>query len=508
MSDADIRGKSFFNTFFHVFRDQLEKKSAILQSMKDDRTRKVAETPPSGYILLEPGLYPLTVREGICYNRMLYDQVDGRTAYEVLEIPPPVSYDSFVSLLFKRYALLNWDETTLKSIAVSEGFEDPEGLLVYHVLKNFKGLGRIEPFWADENIEEVSYGGYGVEGSFSGNIVYVYQRNYGWVPTNVSFRSDEEVEGLIRMWARKLGHEINNAKPMGKFQLEDGSRIEARITRAVSPLGANFTIRRFRPTPLTYLDMIASGVATPSIYAYLWFAMQNKSNIAIVGGTAAGKTTFLGSLLLFLPQRFKVVTLEDTRELNMDRHNWNAMVTRPAMIGLGRKSVGEDIDMKFLLMASLRQRPDYLIVGEVRGVETFDMVQAMATGQKTLTTFHADDIDSFISRLTSPPLNVARDLLSSVHLVVFVRNIGGNKRRVVSIYESYLKDGVLKFDPAMTLENGEPVFKVDASSPTVKRISQEIGKDSMYIMRELGERTKFLQDLTPENWRRKVWDYA
>lgn len=508
MSDAEIQGKSLFSTFFRIFKDEAKEKSAILQSIKDDRAGKVAETPPSGYILLEPGLYPLKVREGICYNRMLYDQVDGRTIYEVLEVPPPMSYDRFVSLLFKRYALLNWDEATLKSIAVSEGFKDPEGLLVYHVLKNFKGLGRIEPFWADENIEDVTYGGYGVEGSFSGNIVYVYQRNYGWVPTNVSFQSDVEVDRLIRTWARKLGHEINNALPIGGFELEDGSRIEARITRDVSPLGANFTIRRFKTIPLTYLDMVESGVTTPSVYAFLWFAMQNKSNVAIVGGTAAGKTTFLGSLLLFIPERSKVVTLEDTRELNMDRPNWNAMVTRPAMIGLGKKSVGEDVDMKFLLAESLRQRPDYLIVGEVRGVETFDMVQAMATGQKTLTTFHADDIESFISRLTSPPLNVARDLLSSVHLVVFIRNTGGSRRRVVNIYESRVKDHVVTFDNAMTLDNGEPVFKVDAGSPTVKRISQEIGKDSMYIMRELGERTKLLQGLTRENWRKKVWKYA
>ena len=111
----------------------------------------------------------------------------------------------------------------------------------------------------------------------------------------------------------------------------------------VSPLGANYTIRRFREEPLTYLDMIKSGVTTASIYAYLWFALENKSNIAVVGGTAAGKTTFLGSLLLFLPEEMKVVTLEDTRELNLDRRNWEAMLTKPVSLGAEKGSETHDL---------------------------------------------------------------------------------------------------------------------------------------------------------------------
>lgn len=508
MSDVDAGNGSFFSRFRLIFKGGERRKAAILQVRRNTAIVKMSEELPQGYILMDPGMYPLTVRENICYNRILYDQMNGQMLYEVLEVPPPSSYDRFLSLLFRKYPLLEWNEDTLKSIAMDEGFEDPDGVLVYHVLKNINGLGRIDPFWADNNIEEVSYGGYGAEGSFAGNRVYIYQRNYGWIRTNIRFQSEAEVDGQIRTWARKLGHEINNASPIGGFALQDGSRIEVKITRSVSPAGASFTIRRFKYIPMSYIDLVGGNMTTNSVYAFLWFALENKSNIAVVGGTAAGKTTFMGSILLFLPEHSKVVTLEDTRELNLDRTNWNAMVTRPSSTVSGKKSTGEDIDMKFLLAEALRQTPDYLIVGEVRGVETFDMVQAMATGQKTVTTFHANDIDSFVSRLTSPPLNVPKDLLSSVHLVVFIKNFGGNKRRVVSIYESRVRDHVVLFEPIMTLNNDIPVFNIDTNSATVKRISQEVGMDSMYIMRELGKRTQFLQGLTRENWRKEVWKYA
>jgi flagellar protein FlaI len=360
----------------------------------------------------------------------------------------------------------------------------------------------------DKYIEDISYGGYGTEGAPISSVVYVYHNMYQWVPTNLSYHEDAEVDALLRSWARRLGAELNNAMPISGFKLEDGSRVQAAITRSVSPLGSSYTIRRFREEPLTFIDMVRNDITNESIYAMLWFALENKSNIAVVGGTAAGKTTFLGSLLLFLPEKMKVVTLEDTRELNLDRWNWSAMVTKSPSMGAEGGLLG-GVTMQDLLMASLRQRPDYLVVGEVRGEETRDMVQAMATGQKTLTTFHADSWDTFYSRLTNKPIEVGEDLISSIHMVVFIKRDERGKRRVVNIMEPYLTaERKLLYSSAMTIENDKPKIQWNSNSPTVKRISQDIGRSTDYVLDEVGRRTEFLKRLTDKNWREEVWNYA
>lgn len=458
--------------------------------------------------ILLPDYYPLEVKKNVCYTRLVRNKDTHELLYEILLPPRPLSYDLLERVLFSNYDQLDWDESTLHQIILENKIEDKDGSLAYQFLRDYLGYGIIDPLFSDRYLEDISYGGGGPEGGLMSNVVWIYHNKFGYIPTNLKFGGDLAATEFLRRLARRRGIELSLAKPISGFQLENGSRIESRITREISPLGPSFAIRVFRRRPLTYLDFIKSKSADESIYAFLWYAVENKSNIAVIGGTASGKTTLLNSILLFIPDKWKVVTIEDTRELNFERGNWGSMLPRDTDIKSGKATINE-VNMNHLLATSLRQRPDYLIVGEVRGVETRAMIQAMATGQTTLTTFHANDISSFKSRLTSPPISVTSRNLANIHLVVIVKKISNEERKVANIYESSVTpSGDTTFLPVMTYENGEFNFNWKTSLSTVKRISGDSGKTPNQILNEIDKRARVLRDLNRENWREVVWKYA
>ncbi|MEM2693999.1 MAG: type II/IV secretion system ATPase subunit, partial [Archaeoglobaceae archaeon] len=190
----------------------------------------------------------------------------------------------------------------------------------------------------------------------------------------------------------------------------------------VTPKGSSFTIRKFAVQPLTPLDLIRSGTIPVGIMAYLWLAIEHKLSLIVVGETASGKTTTLNAVLMFVPPDAKIVSIEDTRELKLYHENWLPQVTRT---GIGE----QEIDMYDLLKASLRQRPDYIVVGEVRGKEALTLFQAMSTGHASYSTFHAGDINQMVYRFESDPLNVPRSMLQFLDIVL-VQNmyLKGSKR--------------------------------------------------------------------------------
>src|SRR2546422_5966504 len=202
--------------------------------------------------------------------------------------------------------------------------------------------------------------------------------------------------------------------------IPDGSRLQATLGMHVTKRGSSFTIRRFKENPFTPLDLVRFKTMSPDMMAYLWLAIENGNSMLICGGTASGKTTTLNAILLFIPPQMKIVSIEDTRELNLPHENWVPLLTRG---GFGGKSAhtgraAGEIDMFDLLSAALRQRPQYLMVGEVRGQEAFVVFQAMATGKSAYTTFHADDVQSMVHRLENDPINLPRALVAALDLVL------------------------------------------------------------------------------------------
>lgn len=301
----------------------------------------------------------------------------------------------------------------------------------YYLLnRDIRGSGKIDILLRDSYIEDISCEG-------PDQPVQVFLRKYGYIPTEVAFNS-VDLDNFIRRTVQATGKQISSAIPMVDATLPDGSRLHAFLGEYVSTKGSSFTIRRFREKPLSFMDMIDLGTADEDIMSYLWLAIEFGSNVMVIGGTASGKTSFLNSILQFIPKNRKLITIEDTREIKILHENWLQMVTRSGTPGTGGSVGSSEINMFTLLEASLRHRPNYLVVGEVRGRESYTVFQAMSAGRYALATFHAEDFESFVHRMESKPISIPRQIISSLDLVILVRAVStrdGVVRKVVDISE-------------------------------------------------------------------------
>jgi len=277
----------------------------------------------------------------------------------------------------------------------------------YYIVRDFAGYGKIEVIMRDEAIEDVSCDGPEIP-------LFLYHREYGSIKSNVTYDTDEELEGFVISLAQRCGRVISIADPVLDATLPDGSRLNCTLGREVTTRGSSYTIRKFTTDPLTMIDLIRFNTLSYEMGAHLWLACQYGESIISAGGTASGKTSTMNAVALFIPPACKVISIEDTREINLPHENWIAGVTRG---GAEAENPG-DIDMYQLLRAALRQRPEYVLVGEVRGKETMTMFQAMATGHITYSTMHADSVKSIVHRLENPPINIPRVLLNALNLVI------------------------------------------------------------------------------------------
>jgi flagellar protein FlaI len=274
--------------------------------------------------------------------------------------------------------------------------------IMYYVVRDLLGYGRLDPMLRDKQAEDISADGPGIP-------VYVYHRSYGSLKTNVTF-SQDELDSLIYKLSQRSGRHISLARPLVDASLPSQDRVQLSIGAEVTTKGSTFTVRKFRETPFTPIDLVNLGTISVEMAVYLWLAVENGFNILIVGGTASGKTSVLNAISMFIPPASKIVSIEDTREINLLHQNWIPSVTREAE---GRGS----IEMFDLLRTALRQRPEYLLVGEVRGREAYTLFQAMATGHITFCTFHADSVEAVVKRLTKPPIDVPLMLLDGIDIV-------------------------------------------------------------------------------------------
>ena len=304
----------------------------------------------------------------------------------------------------------------------------------YFIERDLIGYGKIDTMMRDPNIEDVSCDGPGVE-------IFVYHRRFESLRTNVMWEDEQELENYIIRMAQRCGKHISIAEPLLDATLMDGSRIVMTLGREVSTKGSTFTIRRFRDEPFTPVDLLEFKTFSSMQIAFFWLAMQYGMSMLFVGGTASGKTTSLNACSLFLPWQHKIVSIEETRELNLPHPNWIPGCTRQGFGGEGSDTGGKaagEVDMYDLLRAALRERPEYIIVGEIRGAEAYVLFQAMATGHTTYSTFHADSIQSLVHRLENKPIEIPRVLipaLDGISIQIQTRVGGKRVRRNKAIVE-------------------------------------------------------------------------
>ena len=302
--------------------------------------------------------------------------------------------------------------------------EEAEEKFIYYLKRDFLGYGKIDILMRDPNIEDISCNGVRTP-------IYVWHRRYESLPTNVSYDSEEELDAIVRRLAYRSGHQISVAHPILEGTLPEGYRVHLTLDE-ISKRGNTFTIRKFRANPYTIIDLINFGTLSTEIAAYLWILVENLRSIMICGATASGKTSLLNAIGMFIRPEMKVVTIEEVRELRL-HENWIPMVTRPSF-----QPGVEEVTLYDLLRSALRQRPDYIIVGEVRGEEAYTLFQAIAVGHGGLCTIHAESVDAAIKRLLTKPMNIPKMMMPLMNVLILIRRIKiGDEiaRRIVAVEE-------------------------------------------------------------------------
>jgi flagellar protein FlaI len=371
--------------------------------------------------------------------------------------------------------------------------------VLYYLLRGFIHYGPIDPIMRDRSIEDISCDGSDVP-------VYVYHREFRDLRTNVTFDRNRLNSFTVRM-AQRSGKQISVSDPLVDASLPDGSRIQLTFGGEVATRGSNFTIRKFADVPYTPVDLINWNTFSVEQMAYFWLAIENNKSLIFAGGTGSGKTTSMNAVSFFIPPSSKVVSIEDTREIDLPQDNWIQSVTRSSASGEGR---GE-VSMYDLLQAALRQRPEYLLVGEIRTEQNVALTffQAMGTGHTAYTTIHADSVETALSRLQNPPLSIPVQMLQDLDILNIQRQTYLGNRRVrrnLSVSELAVGENdpnridsrdVFRWDP-----NDDRHERV-GNSGVLEEIARDRGWDDDKLAAELAAREELLTFLL-EN---EVFDY-
>jgi len=370
--------------------------------------------------------------------------------------------------------------------------------LRYYVFRDFVGLEKLEPMLNDRLIEDISCDGVDIP-------LYIYHRNpaLGSMKTTVLFDSSVELDSFVNKLSERCGRVISIAKPLLDGTLPDGSRVQITLGSDIARRGSNFTIRMFTEEPITPVDEIRFGTCDSRMMAYYWLLIENGASVLVSGGTATGKTSLLNALSLFIKPQMKIVSIEDTSELRLPHAHWIPEVARTPISEEGK------VDMFELLKESLRQRPDYIIVGEVRGKEAYVLFQQMAIGHPGLSTVHAENFAKLVDRLTSKPIEIPPNLLENLDVIIFLKRMKQGRRYLRRVSASLELVGydrqtaTPKTNDIFTWDPETDGFKKGQNSMLLGRIAAVANMTPIEVQEEIAKRAKVLEWLVVH----KITDY-
>jgi len=361
--------------------------------------------------------------------------------------------------------------------------------ILYHAERDLVGFGIIDPLMRDPNIEDISCDGVNKS-------VYIWHRTFESIETNVRFENDEVLDNLVVKLVHMAGKHVSSAFPIVDASLPGKHRLAVAYRREITPFGTAFTIRKFRDDPYSIIDLINIGTFTEEKAAYLLICLENRASIMVLGGTAAGKTTALNALGCLIKPGSKIMTIEETAELNLSHENWVSLISRQSY-GLGGSNVGE-VALFDLVKTCMRHRPDLMIVGEVRGQEAYVLFQALATGHGGMCTMHAENVQSAVRRLTQKPMDISPAYIPLMNIVMSVQRVhlvkNGEKRayrRVLSVNEIVDSEKFMnpfKWDPI----KDQQIIDID-SSFLFTNISERSGITREQLVTEMKRRTDVLR---------------
>lgn len=423
------------------------------------------------YLVVEP---ELSMFERMVLETVYENILDTLTVYETSNMTKSEIIENKAIELMDSYSI-DIDMKTVHKI-------------LYYIKRDYIGYERLDILMKDTQIEDISCDGSDIP-------LFVYHRKYHNIKTNVSFEG-QKLDSYVVKLAQRCGKQVSLGEPLINSTLPDGSRLNATLGKEVTFRGSTFTIRKFREHAFTPVDLIKNKTYSLDILAYLWIAVESGKSIIFAGATAAGKTSSLNSISLFIPPVAKIVSIEDTHELMLHHTNWIGSVTRESFT---KNSSVTDIDMYELLRQALRQRPEYIIVGEIRGKEATTLFQAINTGHTTYSTMHADSVETVISRLEGDPINIPRVMIQSLDILCIQKMmVFGNKRvrrldTMVEFVGIDPKTQDLRFNELYSWDPRDDTFRIGGKSYVLDEIMTTRNWDEEKLNHELNNRKKVLE---------------
>ncbi|NWG37678.1 type II/IV secretion system ATPase subunit [Nitrososphaera sp.] len=398
---------------------QLDRVAKYLDSVATGKQPNLPEGYKSvlRYALVPPFCYA-TIMQSDEYSDMLYAIDELAMNEEERKV-----YASIKDLLEKKIdspRLLDNIETSFVgevSKLLSEHFSgdyQPIALekVKYFLRRDVLGFGIIDPLFHDPFIEDITCGG-------PGKPIFVYHRQFEGLGTNVSFHDEEALDSFVMKMVHRAGKHISAAHPIVDASLPGNHRLAALYKKEVTTMGSSFTIRKFREDPITVVDLINSDTLDLDMAAYAWLMLDNKKSLMVIGSTGGGKTTILNAVTGLINPSYKIFSVEDVAEINIPHTNWFSLVSRASF---GLESQGE-IGLFDLLKSGMRHRPDYILVGEIRGEEAYVLFQAVATGHGGIATMHADDSEAAVRRLQQKPMDIPPAYVPLMNCVITVKRV-------------------------------------------------------------------------------------